>query len=170
VLGMPAAVHPDLLVLSTGLEPPENRALAEALGVGLDEDGFFQEMDPKWRPLDLGRPGVFVCGTAHSPGNMEEAAARARAAAMRALILLGRAELPSSGTVSEVRQALCSLCETCVSVCPFEARYREKDRIVVITTACQGCGLCAASCPNGAARLPLFTDRQAMCMIEGLMG
>jgi len=170
ILGIPVHVHPDLLVLSTGIEPSENGRLAELMGIQLNKDGFFQEMDPKWRPVDLERPGVFVCGTAHSPRNMEETVIQARAAAMRALVLLGRTTLPASRTVSEVRHALCSICETCVGVCPFNARFREKDRIRVIPSACQGCGLCAASCPNGAAWVPMFTDRQTMGMIEGMMG
>ncbi len=169
VLGRPVTIHPDLLVLSTGLEPADNRALARVAGLELTEDGFFREMDPKWRPVDLERPGLFVCGTAHAPKNMRETVIQARSAALRALNLLGRAVIPASRAVSDVRRVLCSLCETCISVCPFEARYRDRDRIRVIPSACQGCGICATACHNGAAWLPLFTDRQAMGMIEGLM-
>jgi heterodisulfide reductase subunit A len=169
VLGRPVEVHPDLLVLSTGLEPRDNASLNGLLGLELNEDGFLQELDPKYRPVDLNRPGVFACGTALSPRSMSETVVQARAAAMRAVNLLGRAVLPASRAVSDVRHALCALCEACISVCPFEARVRDKDRIRVIPSACQGCGLCVASCPSGAARLPMLTDRQAMGMIEGLM-
>jgi heterodisulfide reductase subunit A len=169
VLGRPVEVHPDLLVLSTGLEPRDNRSLARLLGLELNEDGFLQELDPKYRPVDLKRPGVFACGTAHSPRSMSETVVQSRAAAARAINLLGRAVLPASRAVSDVRHALCALCEACISVCPFEARIRDKDRIRVIPSACQGCGLCVAACPSGAAWLPMLTDRQAMGMIEGLM-
>ncbi len=169
ILGRLVEVHPDLLVLSTGVVPSDNRSLARRLGVELNEDGFFQEMDPKWRPVDLCRPGVFACGLAHSPRNMAETMVQARAASMRAVNLLGKPAMRTSRTVSDVHHALCSLCETCISACPFQARVREKDRIRVIGSACQGCGICVAACPNGAAWLPLSTDRQTMGMLEGML-
>jgi heterodisulfide reductase subunit A len=100
---------------------------------------------------------------------MAETTAQARAAAMRAVNLLGKAKIQPSRAISDVSRTFCSLCETCISVCPFGARVRLKDRIHVIASACQGCGICVAACPNGAARLPLSTDRQTMGMIEGLM-
>jgi len=169
VLGVPAEVHPDLLVLSTGVVPADHRELARLVGVSLNQDGFFQEMDAKWRPVDLSRPGIFACGLALAPRNMSETVLHAHAAAVRAGNLLRRGAISGSRTASAVRHALCSRCGTCITVCPFEARYLDKDRIQVIASACQGCGMCAAACPNGAAWLPLATDRQTMGMIEGLL-
>jgi heterodisulfide reductase subunit A2 len=169
VLGMNVEIHPDLLVLSTGVVPSDHGDLARIVGLELNEDGFFQEMDAKWRPVDLERPGVFACGLALAPRNMSETLLQARAAAVRAVNLLARSAIQTSRTVSEVRHTLCSVCETCIAVCPFQARYREKDRIRVIEAACQGCGICVAACPNGAARLPLATDRQTFGMLEGLL-
>jgi heterodisulfide reductase subunit A len=149
--------------------PSDHGDLARIVGLELNEDGFFQEMDAKWRPVDLERPGVFACGLALAPRNMSETLLQARAAAVRAVNLLARSAIQTSRTVSEVRHTLCSVCETCIAVCPFQARYREKDRIRVIEAACQGCGICVAACPNGAARLPLATDRQTFGMLEGLL-
>lgn len=169
-LGGAVEIHPDLLALSTGVVPSDHRDLADVLGLELNKDGFFQEMDPKWRPVDLNRPGIFACGLALAPRNMSETLLQAHAAAMRAVNLLGRSAIRTSRTVSEVRHTLCSLCETCIAVCPFQARYRDKDRIRVIEAACQGCGICVTACPNGAARLPFATERQTMGMLEGLLG
>ncbi len=169
VLGRPMEIHAGLLVLSTGVQPAENTGLARLLGVALNRDGFFQEMDPKWRPVDLARPGIFACGLGHSPRSMAESAVQARAAAMRAINLAGRGRLLSSRGVSAVRETLCARCGICVSACPFEARYLEEDRVRVIAAACQGCGICAAACPSGAAWIPLNTDRQTMGALEGLL-
>jgi heterodisulfide reductase subunit A len=42
----------------------------------------------------------------------------------------------------------------------------EKDRIVVDELLCQGCGSCAAVCPNSASFLRGFNDRQVMAVID----
>ena len=159
----------DLLALSTGITPADHGAPGHVLGLDLNEDGFFREIDSKWRPLDLKRPGIFVCGLAHSPLNMAETVAQAHAAAMRAVNLLTRKQLKVSRAVSTVRHTLCSSCEICIPACPFEARYRDGGKIKVISAACQGCGICVASCPNGAAWLPLASEKQTMGLLEGLL-
>jgi heterodisulfide reductase subunit A len=169
VLRRPVEMHVDLLALSTGVVPSENSGLARILGVALNQDGFFQEMDAKWRPVDLTRTGVFACGLSHSPRSLTESLVQARAAAMRAVNLVSKGSLLSSKGISAVRDALCARCGICISVCPFDARRLVDDRIQVIAAACQGCGLCAAACPSGAAWIPLSTDRQIMGALEGLL-
>jgi heterodisulfide reductase subunit A len=159
----------DKVVLSTGVRPSDHAVLACRLGLELNGDGFFQEMDSKWRPVDLKRPGIFVCGLAHSPLNMAETLIQADAAAVRAVNLLGKKELKISQAVSAVKQTICSLCEICIDACPFVARRRDRDKIKVIAAACQGCGICVASCPNSAAWLPLSSERQTMGLLEGLL-
>jgi len=44
----------------------------------------------------------------------------------------------------------CRMCQTCVEICPTEARRVDLDRIVTDQTMCLGCGLCVNSCPEGA--------------------
>lgn len=169
ILNGTVEIKPSLLVLSTGVEPSDHKDLADRLGIEINEDGFFQEMDFKWRPVDLSRPGVFSCGLAKAPCNMTEALMQSRAAAMRAVNILGKRELRPARAISDIKQTICSVCETCVEACPFEARYKKDGRIKVIASACQGCGICVAACPNGAAWLPVSTERQTMGILEGLL-
>ncbi|NLE75644.1 MAG: CoB--CoM heterodisulfide reductase iron-sulfur subunit A family protein, partial [Chloroflexi bacterium] len=61
-LGRPLRLPADWVVLSSGAQAGPHADLAAALGVQLDTAGYFQEEHPKMRPVDLGRPGMFVCG------------------------------------------------------------------------------------------------------------
>jgi heterodisulfide reductase subunit A len=67
-----------------------------------------------------------------------------------------------------VRHSLCSLCEQCVNACPYGARALDEDleRLVVNPAMCQGCGACAAVCPNDASVLEGFPAQQMLAMID----
>ncbi len=171
ILGRPVRVSVDSLVLSTGVEPNDVSDLAEMFGVPLTPDGFFQEAETKWRPVDFLKQGIFVCGMAKGPANMGETVASARAAASRALRILSRHELARDTMVAEVRHSLCSLCGRCIDVCPYGARSMDMvhDRIVVDEVLCQGCGSCAAVCPNSASVLLGFRDQQVLSSIDSAL-
>lgn len=161
----------DLLVLSTGIAPsPGNRALADLLGVVLDEDGFFAEAHPKLRPVDLEKPGLFVCGMAYGPRFIAESIGQARAAAMRAALAVSRPE-PPRADVAVVEAKLCSYCGLCVAACPYGARVLdEEDRVAqVIAHLCRGCGACVAICPNGASRQPAFETVQGLAVVDAAL-
>lgn len=171
VLGRDIAIVSDLLVLSTGIVPNDLSGLGQAFGFDLDEDGFFRELEYKWQPLNAKKRGIFGCGLAHSPRSISESIAMAQAAAQRALVMLNREELKAGNTVARVRHSICSLCERCIPACPYGARSRsdEKDRIEVDELACQGCGACAAVCPNSASVVRGFGDRQVMAMLDAAL-
>ena len=79
----------DNIVLSTGVVPSQsNKELAEMIGVDLDKDGFFKEVHPKFRPLELSREGFFVCGLVHSPQTISEAISQGSGAAGRVCRIL----------------------------------------------------------------------------------
>jgi len=83
-------VH-DLLIISPGLQPPEDLSdLAEELGIGLSDDGYIQVRDGLVAPVDTGKTGVYVCGCADGPKDIPDSVTAGSAAAMRATILLGR--------------------------------------------------------------------------------
>jgi heterodisulfide reductase subunit A len=146
-------IEADLVVLATGVTPDFPQNLAEMFEAERDSDGFFQEADVKWRPVDAMKPGIFGCGIANSPESIPDAIASAEAAAQRSLRILSRQSLPSSRITARVRHSLCSRCQICIDACPYHARAlnAELDRIDVNAAACQGCGACAAICPNSAA-------------------
>jgi heterodisulfide reductase subunit A len=172
VLGRPLKIEAQLVILATGIVPAFPRELAEAFGVRRDRDGFFEEAESKWRPVDSLKEGVFACGLALSPRTITESIATAEAAAQRALRILSRERLATGKVVASVRHSLCSLCEQCVNACPYGARAldEDRDRLVVNPAMCQGCGACAAVCPNDASVLEGFPAQQMLAMIDAAVG
>jgi heterodisulfide reductase subunit A2 len=171
ILGRMLVLEPDLLVLSTGIVPKDQDKLASIFGVETDQDGFFQEADSKWRPVDFMRQGIFTCGLAHSPRSITGSIAMAEAAAQRALAVLTRGQIESSTITAEVRHTLCSLCERCIAACPYGARYLDADeeKVVVHDLLCQGCGSCAAVCPNSASVLRGYRDQQVFSVLDAAL-
>ncbi len=168
MLGRELTLEADLLVLSTGIAPRDNQALAEVLDLPLDEDGFFQEEHHKMRPLDSTRAGIYLCGLAHSPRFIDETICQASGAASRAVALLSRPRLEDKGLVVAVNERRCSGCGLCISACPYGAREMDEEKHVarVIEMLCQGCGACMAACPNKACTLQNLTTNQVMAMLE----
>jgi heterodisulfide reductase subunit A len=167
----PLQITADLLVLATGIIPNLPPELTQTFGVAVDADGFFQEADSKWRPVDSLKEGVFACGLAHSPRNIAETIATAEAAAQRALRILARERLPAGKVVASVHHSLCSLCERCIDACPYGARSIDvdQDKVLINPAMCQGCGSCAAICPSGAAVLEGFLEQQMLEVIDAAM-
>jgi heterodisulfide reductase subunit A len=79
----PQQMKVDLAVLATSLVPgPNVAALAEVLGLELDEYGFFRT-NP-FSPTDTTREGVFTCGCCRGPADIPQSVAQASGAAARA--------------------------------------------------------------------------------------
>ncbi|MBI9080667.1 MAG: FAD-dependent oxidoreductase [Pseudodesulfovibrio sp.] len=171
VLNAEVEIRADILSLSSGLEPNDVEDLLEVFGVEVNEDGFYQEADFKWRPVDFLKQGIYMCGAAHSPRRMDETVASAKAAAQRALRILSTEKIARETVVASVRHSLCSLCQACVAACPYGARVvdLEEGKIIVDEILCQGCGACAAVCPNSATILKGFHDGPMMSVIDAAL-
>jgi heterodisulfide reductase subunit A-like polyferredoxin len=161
-------IEADLLVLSTGYVAGNNQPLAKMLSLELTEDGFFKEIDTKFRPVDTVIDGIFITGLANAPRNMAEKVLEAQAAAQRAANIISHKNLESGRVISEVDAHRCSCCGICVEVCPFDARYLDEENKVAVVKEilCQGCGICVTACPNSAAKLRSLKDKQVFSMIE----
>jgi heterodisulfide reductase subunit A len=165
----PFRFQPAWLVLSVGIEPnQDNTVLAQLLKVPLNETHFFLEAHVKLRPVDFAAEGIFLCGLAHSPRDMQETIAQAQAAAVRAAALLARPQLDAIPLTATVDPKLCAACGQCVEACPYGARRLEAGMRVaeVIEVLCQGCGACVVACPNKASQLKGFEIRQELALID----
>jgi heterodisulfide reductase subunit A len=77
----------DMVVLATGLRPPESASrLAQILDIELNEYGFCET--DKFTPLQTTRSGVFVCGAFSSPKEIVETIIDASGAAAEVMRLL----------------------------------------------------------------------------------
>ncbi len=168
ILGSELEIESDLLVLATGIVPALPEYIVTTFGASVDRDGFFQEAESKWRPVDSLKEGVFGCGIAHSPRSAAESVISAEAAAQRALRILSYKQLPGGKFTAKVRHSLCSLCERCIAACPYGARVIDTDseKIQVNPVMCQGCGSCAAVCPNSASFLEGYSIRQMLEVVD----
>ena len=173
VIGEQLLIDADIIVLSAAVVPPaDNEHLSKMLKVPLNEDGFFLEAHVKLRPVDFATDGVFVCGMAHSPKNMEESISQAKAAVSRACTLLSKDEIEAEGITATVNKDRCSGCGLCVLVCPYNAvEIDEEEGVAKVNSAiCKGCGACAAICRSSAIDVMGYTDRQVYAVINTLVG
>jgi len=173
ILGRPVQIEPDLLSLATAIIPNKDEQLANFFKVPLNADGFFVERHAKLGPSEFATDGVFLCGLAHYPKPIDESIAQGRAAASRAITLLARKTIHTSGTVAATAPAMCSQCGVCVSVCPYSAPFFAEEgpwtgRAQINPVLCKGCGLCVASCRSGAIHLKGFDNDQIFSQIFSL--
>ena len=170
VLGQPIGIQTDLLCLATAVVPNRDDRLANFFKVPLSEDGFFVERHAKLGPSEFATDGVFLCGMAHYPKPIDESIAQAQAAVSRAVTLLGREKIYTSGNVAVTDQRDCSSCGVCVSICPYSAPAFVDSgpmagRAEINPVLCKGCGLCVASCRSGAIHLKGFDNDQIFAQI-----
>ena len=162
----------DLLVLASAILPNEVKEVAEKFKIPQNAEGFFLEAHMKLRPVDFGSDGFFLCGLAHYPKPIDEGhrpgpggggqgvdppgqrrhyggrsgGRRGSGETLRRLSDL-RADLPFSSASSSARKRLQKL----------------------MSTTCQGCGVCVSECPGKAIRLQHFTDNQLNAKVDALL-
>ena len=161
----------DRVVLSTGIEPNDNRELARIFDVDLNPDGFFMEANPKSAPLDSVDRGKFFCGLCHSPNYVEDVVSQGNAAAARAGALLAKEEVEEKANLAYVIKRLCCGCGLCITACPYEARVldEEEGNAEVIGALCQGCGSCVVACRNAASQQRNFEKGLNMAVLDAAL-
>jgi heterodisulfide reductase subunit A len=183
----------DLVVLSTPMIPPDDlQELADMLEVPLDEYGFFIEAHNKLRPLDFAAHGIFVCGCAQWPKNVQDSISEANGAAGRASRFLSAREISTTKLEllsfmlsmecffkdMKVNIEKCNGCGRCEEVCQFKAitltDLKQEFEDVTVSTKkafinpaiCKGCGRCAATCRLKAIDPRHYDFKQISAIID----
>ena len=183
----------DLIILATPLIPPKDlKELSDMLEVPLDENGFFPEAHEKLRPLDFVSHGVFVCGCAQWPKNIQDSINQANGAAGRASRFLSRRKI--SATNLEFMSFLlsiecyfkdlivdpekCNGCGKCAENCAFkaidiidtESIFEDVSipvkKAVINSALCKGCGKCASTCKLKAIKAKHYDFKQISSIID----
>jgi len=161
----------DLVVLSTPLIPREDASeLSKLLRVPIDQNRFFMEAHAKLRPLDFATDGIFLCGSARYPANVEEARSQGLGVASRIATILFKDKLITSAIVAEINEDTCVGCLGCVEMCPYDAIQYLPDKGIceVNRILCKGCGCCASTCPSQSATLKGYKPQQLLSQIRAV--
>ncbi|MBT7085430.1 MAG: FAD-dependent oxidoreductase [Desulfobacterales bacterium] len=172
VIGQSMELETDLITLASAIVPYRDEKLAQFFKIPMNDDGFFVERHAKLGPSEFATDGVFLCGLTHYPKPIDESIAHAKAAASRAVTLLARETINTSGTIAETEPGICSSCGVCVEICPYSApSFIEADarmfpgKTQINPVLCKGCGLCVASCRSGAIHLNGFDNDEIFAQI-----
>ncbi|MFZ5449121.1 MAG: FAD-dependent oxidoreductase [Thermodesulfobacteriota bacterium] len=171
LLGQEVPLAADLVVLSAGMEPAAGSSeVSHKLKISQTLSGWFQEAHQKLRPMDSATDGIFLCGVAHYPKSLEETAAQAQAAAIRASGILFQTELLAGELVALIATEKCRRCLACFELCPFGAVQLADSKPEVRPELCRGCGVCAAECPAAAIKMSRATEPELAAQIEAAIG
>lgn len=172
LLGTIRRVPVDMVILSVGLEPQADKEqVRRMLNLSCSTEGFFLERHPKLAPVATVNDGIFIAGACQGPKDIPETVVQAEAAAAEAIALTSKGFISVEPNLAYVDEGLCSGCQICVGLCPYDAIEMDPEKKVarINDVLCKGCGVCVAACPSGAACQKLFEDDQIMQEIEGLL-
>ncbi len=160
----------DLVVLVTGMQPPENDGLNQILKIPQSTDGFYKEIHPKLRPVETVIDGVFIAGAAQSPKTMSESVTSALAAVAKTGSLLKKGYVDLEPLIAQVDNDKCTWCNECLKACPYNAIEKivcdDKEVAMVSTSLCKGEGACVPVCPRDAIDVEGFRNDQVIAMID----
>jgi heterodisulfide reductase subunit A2 len=171
--GEELAIPADLVVLVTGMVPRANEGLTSLLKLPVGDDGFYNEIHPKLRPVETVVDGVMIAGTCQGPKTSSESVGSALAAVAQSAAILKKGVAELDPLVAIVNEGACTGCGDCLSDCPYDAIEQTmcdgRSIAHIIPSVCKGCGGCVPVCPQDAIDLLGYTDEQMRAMIDGLV-
>jgi len=186
-------LNTDLVLLSTPMVPPADiKSLSNILNIPLDENGFFIEAHTKLRPLDFAGHGIFVCGCAQWPKNVQDSMLESNGAAGRASRFLSIKEISTSKLEllsfllsircffkdMKITTEKCNGCGVCRDICAFKAislvdvnqKFEDVSipvkKAVINPALCKGCGKCSATCKLRAIEATHYDFKQISSIMD----
>ncbi len=171
--GEELTIPADLVVLVTGMVPRANEGLTGLLKLPVGDDGFYNEIHPKLRPVETVVDGVMIAGTCQGPKTAGEAVGSGLAAVAQSAAILKKGVAELDPLVAVVNEFACTGCGECLSSCPYDAIEQTicdgKNLALIVPSVCKGCGGCVPVCTENAIDLLGYTDVQMRAMIDGLV-
>ena len=162
----------DLVVLVTGMEPRADQSIGRMFKLPKGRDKFYNEVHMKLRPVETVIDGITIAGACQGPKNISESVNSALSAATKSFSYVSKGTLETEPIVAEVDQDVCTWCEKCTEVCPFDAVVKQevngKGVAIINASVCKGCGMCTPVCPVDAIDLIGYTSKEMKSMIEVL--
>ena len=169
VLNRDVKLTPDMVVVEDAFRPhPDAARVSRVLGIGTDSEGFFQQNNVYYLPIRTNREGIFVIGSARQPRNLTHGWTDVENTVLEVRHLLGEGTKLVPRERAKIQRGKCTICLTCVRVCPHGAIYWD-NRAIISPVACQGCGICASECPMDAIQLVNYTDDQMEAQVLSSM-
>jgi len=165
----------DMVALSMSMvASPGAEELAKQLKVDISDTGFFEALYSKFKTVETKKAGVFVAGTATSPADIPTSLNRAGFAASNLDMLLSKGSVEKKFPTAEIDNDKCTLCELCVTACPFGAIdvvpvENPGVKMVVDPVSCLGCGQCVSTCPAAAIGVDYYEEELIQKQLEGLL-
>jgi heterodisulfide reductase subunit A len=144
------------------------------LNVDLAESGYIDALYSKFKTTETKQAGVFVAGTASSPADIPTSLLRAGYAASHLDDILSKQKVEKRFPVADIDTEKCTLCELCVTACPFSAIdiiqvENPGVKMVVDPARCMGCGQCSSTCPADAVDIDYYEEDQLLKQVEGVL-
>ncbi|RJX34912.1 MAG: hydrogenase iron-sulfur subunit [Desulfarculus sp.] len=161
----------DLLVVDETPAPDAAyQRLARVLGLTPGRDGYLQPDQVAALPVQSRRGGVLLLGPARGQGEPERWQDEVAEALLETRKLLQQGEVCLEAGRVQVDRRRCTICLTCVRVCPRGAMGRLERRPVYNPLVCTACGTCAAECPMEAIQLVGLEDERFQAEIGAAAG
>jgi quinone-modifying oxidoreductase, subunit QmoB len=151
LLGIELELLPDLLVVDETPTPnsPSN-SLIETMPVACLFEPFLKPDSMRFPSVRTPKAGIFCVGPVGGSFHPDDQQIDVEAVV---LAIKQRISLSDQGSISNfsayVDVSKCSLCLTCLRLCPHGA-ISFHDRASINSSSCAGCGICASECPMKA--------------------